>query len=99
MDECCETCKLNLKIEKLDYSKGGCAHSHPDGFICLAFADEGIGCWMVGLSQKSDRCECYIKKEKYSWIVLGNGEYKCPKCGDTSAIAFKKCNTCGAEMM
>lgn len=40
-----------------------------------------------------------VKKEKYSWIVLDNGEYKCPKCGDTSAIAFKKCNTCGAEMM
>lgn len=40
MNECCATCKLNLRIEKLDYSKGGCTHTWPEGYICLAFLRE-----------------------------------------------------------
>lgn len=66
MNECCETCRLRLRMEKLDYSKGGCTHSFPDGFICLAFADEGIGCWMVGLEPTAGMCECYqpMRKEQ-----------------------------------
>ena len=27
MKECCETCRLKLRIEKLDYSNGGCGAS------------------------------------------------------------------------
>ena len=63
MKECCETCGLKLRIEKLDYSKGGCIHTWPEGYICLAFRDEGIACWMVGAPAESGMCECYTPKE------------------------------------
>lgn len=42
MIECCDNCKLCFKIEKLDYSHGGCEHSWPEGFICMACAKEGV---------------------------------------------------------
>ena len=58
-DECCATCTLKYRIEKMDYSKGGCEHSDPDGFICMAFSSEGLACWIVGNDPKQGMCECY----------------------------------------
>ena len=63
MNECCETCRLKLRLEKLDYSKGGCHHEWQDGYICLAFHDEGIACWMVGQPPETGMCECYTPKD------------------------------------
>lgn len=63
MKECCETCCLKLRIEKLDHSKGGCTHTWPEGYICLAFHDAGIACWMVGEPAERGMCECYTPKE------------------------------------
>ena len=63
--ECCSTCTKKLRLEKSDYSQGGCKHSWPSGFICLAFANEGIATWMIGLDPDSeDICEMYMPKEK-----------------------------------
>ena len=59
--ECCKTCRNRLEIKKYDYSKGGCVHSDPGGYICLAFSDEGIGVWMYGLVV--GMCECYAPNE------------------------------------
>ena len=60
--ECCDTCRNRLEIKKFDYSKGGCIHSDPGGYICLAFAYEGSGIWMYGLVE--GMCECYSPKEE-----------------------------------
>jgi len=57
----CGTCRFMLRLEKLDYSGKGCQHTDMDGFVCMAFADEGVANWMVGLSD--GRCECYEKRE------------------------------------
>ena len=56
---CCETCKLNLKLKKSDYSKAGCEDTYMDGYACMAFADEGVVTWMVGCDPNKERCECY----------------------------------------
>lgn len=64
MKECCATCNNNYKIEKSDYSHGGCNHSWPEGFICMAFANEGIATWMVGNDPNFGRCEVYSPKRK-----------------------------------
>ena len=63
MKECCNTCKKKFKIEKSDYSRGGCEHSWPDGYICMAFSNEGIATWMVGCSDLG-QCEVYEPKER-----------------------------------
>lgn len=57
--ECCQNCRHRYTLEKLDYSKGGCEHSQPEGFICMAFADEKVASWMVGLVGKNEKCECW----------------------------------------
>lgn len=62
-NECCATCKLRLRIEKLDYSNRGCEHTWPEGYICLALANEGIAAWMVGHPAERGMCECYYSKE------------------------------------
>ena len=61
--KCCNNCKYKLSIEKLDYSKGGCIHTKMDGFICLAFADEGVANWMLGICPESGMCECFTSIE------------------------------------
>ena len=63
MNECCATCKLNLRLERLDYQRGGCVHEWQPGYICLAFQNEGIACWMIGQDPKTGMCECYTPKE------------------------------------
>ena len=64
MKECCGTCKLRFKLDKSDYSKGGCVHTDMEGYICMAFANEGIAEWMVGLEEEHEMCECYQPKEE-----------------------------------
>ena len=63
MKENCGNCRNRFKLWKSDYSKGGCEHSNPDGYICMAFANEGIADWMVGLEEEHGMCECYQPKE------------------------------------
>ena len=57
--ECCDNCKLKLKLKKADYSKGGCEDTYMDGYACMVFADEGVVTWMVGCDPNKERCECY----------------------------------------
>jgi len=61
MKASCANCKRRYKLERLDYSNGGCIHTDMDGYICMAFADEGIACWIVGESEETGICECYEK--------------------------------------
>ena len=63
MPENCATCRRCYRLEKLDYSKDGCEHTTMDGYVCMAFADEGLACWMVGEDMDSGMCECYEPKE------------------------------------
>ena len=61
--ESCSNCALCYEIEKLDYSHGGCEHSDPPGYICMAFGDEGKASWLVGQDIQSGLCEAWTKKE------------------------------------
>ena len=69
MKECCKNCLRSLHVKKYDYSKSGCKHSEMQGFICLAFAHEGLACWMVGVDPEVGKCESYlppkVKEEDY----------------------------------
>ena len=60
----CSNCKLCYKLQKLDYSQGGCIHTDMDGYICMVFADEGIANWMVGHDMYAGFCEMFTPKEK-----------------------------------
>lgn len=62
MPENCATCRRCYRLEKLDYSNG-CEHTTMDGYVCMAFADEGLAFWMVGEDIDSGMCECYEPKE------------------------------------
>ena len=64
MKECCNTCARQMKLEKLDYSKGGCVHTMQEGYACLLFVDEGIVNWMVGGSGEGVCEEYRPRKEK-----------------------------------
>ena len=63
MKECCANCRNRYALKKLDYSKGGCEHTDMEGFICMAFADERIAAWTVGIDAENGMCECYQEKE------------------------------------
>lgn len=63
MKECCTTCRNRLKLQKLDYTNGGCKHTDIDGFACLCFSQEGYVNWMVGLDPDIGMCECYEPME------------------------------------
>lgn len=63
MMECCNTCKRKMRLEKLDYSQGGCKHTDMEGFACLALASEGVISWMVGL-RGDGMCEEYVPMEE-----------------------------------
>ncbi len=64
IEECCETCDLRLRVEKLDCSQGGLKRSSQEGYICLAFQREGIASWIVGQDPENGVCECYMPKGK-----------------------------------
>ena len=61
---CCDTCKYKLQLEKYDYSQGGCKHTVMDGYVCLAFAHEGLAVWMYGNDSSIGKCEEYVEKEQ-----------------------------------
>ena len=63
MKECCDTCRLQKKLIKYDYSQGGCIHADCEGFACMGFASEGIIAHMVGCPIESDKCEMYSPKD------------------------------------
>ena len=63
MKECCTTCRNMLKLQKLDYTNGGCKHTDMDGFACIALSREGNVDWMVGVDPDTGMCECYESKE------------------------------------
>jgi len=69
MNESCINCKLRYELKKSDYSQGGCIHSNMPGFICMAFADEGIAEWMYGLDNDG-KCECFMPKNKQYDVKL-----------------------------
>lgn len=70
MKECCTTCRNMLKLQKLDYTNGGCKHTDMDGFACIALFQEGYVDWMVGLDIDIGMCECYepmeVKHERHN---------------------------------
>ena len=63
----CSNCKLCFGLEKLDYSKGGCKHTPMEGFVCMAFANEGQANWMVGLDRDTIGCEVFTPRRKDEW--------------------------------
>lgn len=69
----CLNCRYRLKLKKYDYRKHGCKHTDMDGFICLAFAYQGVANWMVGLDNDNSRCEAWFSKDEQ--IPL-----RCAKC-------------------
>ena len=63
MTECCNNCRLKMRLEKSDYSQGGCIHTDYDGYACLAFANEGVVCHMVGNNPDTGICEMFTAKK------------------------------------
>ena len=57
-------CEYRMRAVHYDYSDKGCQHSDMDGFICIAFANEGVSVWMTGLPGDGYYCEMYAKREK-----------------------------------
>lgn len=55
--ECCGTCRYKYTIARNNYRNGGCKTDFLDGFVCMAFADEGIASWMVGIDPEIGMCE------------------------------------------
>ena len=76
MSECCENCQFCLDLEKCDYSKGGCIHSSAEGYICIAFKDDGVAMWMIGNNRNTGMCECYTPiTDRTRWLRDQNREY------------------------
>ena len=44
-----------------------------EGYICMAFADEGIASWMYGVSEDGSICECYSPKKNEKRIKNASG--------------------------
>ena len=61
--ECCVNCQHMLLPKRADYSKGGCETTWVEGFVCTAFADEGIAMWMIGCNERTAHCECFCKRK------------------------------------
>lgn len=64
MTDGCKNCRYRLELMKLDYRRRGCKHTKMEGFLCTAFADEGIANWMLGLDDDNSKCECWQRKIK-----------------------------------
>ena len=62
----CATCHKRFDLKRFDYSTIGCEHTDMDGFICMAFADENIAIWMVGINEDTEGCEVYTER-KSEW--------------------------------
>ena len=64
MKECCANCALRYDLKMSDYSHGGCKDFDIDnGFICMAFADERIAMFMVGVDENTGMCECFTERK------------------------------------
>lgn len=72
-NESCKNCAYFYKLDKSDYSKNGCTHQMLEGYICMAFADEGIASWMYGVSEDGSICECYSPKKNEKRIKNASG--------------------------
>ena len=59
----CHNCNYRLKPKLFDYRGKGCKHKDMKGFVCLAFANEGIATLMVWLDDDDSKCECWVRKE------------------------------------
>ena len=62
MQECCETCRNNLQLERWDYTKPNVPKEEMDGYVCLAFASEGLAVQMIGSDPETGRCEMFSQK-------------------------------------
>ncbi len=65
LKECCQNCRLCLKLTQFDYKPTGTVDHVPmRGYICLAFASEGDAIWITGLNPSdTDVCEVYSPKD------------------------------------
>ena len=68
-DECCANCSHCYRIEKWDYSHGGCEHTKLDGCACTAFSNEGLVIWEYSNNIDIGICECFRQKEKLNESV------------------------------
>ena len=65
MKECCKTCRKRLDLEKWDYTdvaNNGVPKTKYDGFVCFAFASEGLAMHSVGGNEEEDMCKMYSEK-------------------------------------
>lgn len=62
---------------------------------------------MTTVQSAEQKWEVMKMKDKIHWIYLGDGEYKCPKCGrkfiygldvQTLSKYFPSCPNCGTKM-
>ena len=64
--KCCNNCRKKLRLEEWEYmhSDGGTNvyHTKCDGYVCLAFADEGLAVWMTGTDPNKERCEVWSER-------------------------------------
>ena len=58
----CTNCRLKLRLEKWDYSKRGVPKQEQEGYVCLAFANEGLAVQMVGINPEDGGCEMFTPK-------------------------------------
>ena len=63
-DECCANCSHCCRIEKWDFSHGGCEYTKLDGHACTAFSNEGLVIWEYGSNINTGICECFKPKER-----------------------------------
>lgn len=73
--ECCANCQHMLLPKRADYSRGGCETTWMEGFVCTAFADEGIAMWMIGCDEHTAHCESFCdRKHKVPILSRSVGE-------------------------
>lgn len=60
--ECCLNCRYRYMLTKFDYSQGGCEHTAMEGYVCMAFADDGQAVWMAGIDPRSNKCAAYEQR-------------------------------------
>ena len=58
----CTNCRLKLRLEKWDYSKRGVPKQEQEGYVCLAFANEGLAAQLVGIDPEDGGCEVFVSK-------------------------------------
>ena len=61
--ECCANCTKCLKLVRHHHFVHGVDHIDYGGYICLAFAFEGIAVWLTGTDPNKERCEEFSAKE------------------------------------